>query len=984
MDTRSLRLNLRSLKLKLCGIPRSDLSLYPFEGQLFYGYMTNKLHYLLDRLSEGSSVESDIKNLLGEIDDFYEIKRELSYNYSPKVYLNQACFAVATFLEPVLGINRYQLIMPRLAVLSSVITMTDLSTTDLPFHQFIQSGDRFIEILPCLATSVSDGVLKHTTLNGERADALTEDEADLVINHSRFTRAFWRAIQRKNKIEKKGFSFGAALTRLADGLTEGSVTDLGEVAEEKAGNKANLAILKFGKWLTTLTETEREMLMERHYQGMHDTVYMKDIWGRLENPRDPKYTGEIKCTDLSKDDVNVILEQNPDLFEIFPSSSSQHHAELFYDGLSEAKEDVRLSGEELQQAMQGDYQATYKFYLAPSLREAVITRLFSSADFQKFATAELARQLLSDLSLYHHIKRVLTDAEKESSLLEWLKPHMHLIDHYKSVLSIRTTSYIPDYLKPWSRPQQEKSAGAGVVIERDGKKYVLTLALYVKNPVKIMITLEQQDYEATCKCVCDVSGLALLQIDNPEFQQNAVAAQLGEMVTLQEAAEVVGFSAYDDELNADRGVISGMVVNAPYDVDVDMLYAIFYIAENRARINLAGPVFADRKMVGVYLLNYGNGENYVIPMPVIQHFLTEAFRPLFYRGFPALPFEIDQLKHPLLRASYGMLTDQTGVRIERISAMCDAHGKLQSDDILLEMDGLQVSNEGTVAIPGIGVVKLSHVVRSKYVGDSVQLKVLRKNIVDGQHETHNLTVVLNRSALELTKVAKELNKMSTYFIASGICFMPLTHDYLDVGSELEDFIDRDTGRRIVDDLKESLGEQYVVISAILPCEATEGYDGFVDMIVREVNGVEINHIGDVIEAMEANAGSSHTIITNRGRVIVKKMSVEETAKLFKDHDVAADRSEDLGGPAIPVEEREEHSDDFDDLGDFELAMGGGRPIHALADMFLQMNQAARQRLRFFPPAATGDLEDEPLSDEDELSSGEEESAEPPAKRARHF
>jgi S1-C subfamily serine protease len=96
-------------------------------------------------------------------------------------------------------------------------------------------------------------------------------------------------------------------------------------------------------------------------------------------------------------------------------------------------------------------------------------------------------------------------------------------------------------------------------------------------------------------------------------------------------------------------------------------------------------------------LKHDDAENigYVIPTPVINHFITDYARNGDYTGFPILGIEWQKMENPDLRKALGMMANQKGVRIRRVEPTAPAAKQLQSSDILLSFDSIDVANDGT-------------------------------------------------------------------------------------------------------------------------------------------------------------------------------------------------------------------------------------------------------------------------------------------------
>jgi hypothetical protein len=220
--------------------------------------------------------------------------------------------------------------------------------------------------------------------------------------------------------------------------------------------------------------------------------------------------------------------------------------------------------------------------------------------------------------------------------------------------------------------------------------------------------------------------------------------------------------------------------------------------------------------------------------------------------------------------------------------------------VLLEIDGHKVSNQGTVDLPDIGnCIDLIHVTQSKFIGDKVRLKILRRNESKGISEAHDIEVILDQVPYDHTIVPQtEYDKVPTYYINSGFVFAPVSRNFLEgPGSDLEDtiIIDQELGSyRIGDMPKKSADQQFVAISNVLDCPTTESFDRFTHELIKKVNGVEITNFSILILILESNRADTHEIELKDGRIIaLKKLSNDEHNSILRKHKIAFDRSEEL-------------------------------------------------------------------------------------------
>ncbi|KTD11880.1 Sid related protein [Legionella gratiana] len=472
--------------------------------------------------------------------------------------------------------------------------------------------------------------------------------------------------------------------------------------------------------------------------------------------------------------------------------------------------------------------------------------------------------------------------------------------HERSVVQIYSDYFVADYDNPWRGPESSACSGSGFIIQDpSGKKYVMTNAHVAENATFLQVRLANnriKKYEAKVKCVSYQCDLALLEVDDPEFEELVDPVELGEMVSLRDRIMVVGFPMGGTEISLSKGIVSRIQVDSYSMSGQNLLQAQVDAAINPG--NSGGPVFIGNQVVGVAFQGYGGhqGLNYIIPAPIMKHFLSEAFNGKKYRGFPTLPIVTEQIENFHERDYYKM-GKRSGIRILKVDNLSDAFSKLKPDDIILAIDGFPISNEGTVDIPEIGnCIDYFHVTQSKFIGDSVRLNILRKKADEEAVEELEIDVVLDTILGDTEKVSvAEHDKMPTYYINSGICFVPLTRNYMEGnGCDFEEMHLVEENCSLPDAPKKNATDQVIVINTILNCKETQGYEKHIRGIVKEINGKSINNIHDVVRAMEENKEKRHVIsLASKSKIVIPNMSPAEHAKLLKRNHISQDRSTDL-------------------------------------------------------------------------------------------
>jgi len=283
----------------------------------------------------------------------------LAYPHQPHSIVNVICLLLAQELEKLTGISRYRLLMPTITVDCNEISTTEIKENNLELHEFVLSddNDRIIDIIPCMDFAVEDGVLKHTSLFAGKIKALSKTEADRVIHHSEYAERYFATITERVDAKTKSNSFGSTLFGLCESLRRGGNHGSYRGGEElNAGHNANEGIFYFSEWLAALTESERKNLLSRKKADSNKTF--ADVWGRAARPTDADYKSTNFCVALIADDVELILKNNRDLFDIYPQNKQV--AKLSF--LAPLDENVASAKKELMRAMRSNrYHVTASY-----------------------------------------------------------------------------------------------------------------------------------------------------------------------------------------------------------------------------------------------------------------------------------------------------------------------------------------------------------------------------------------------------------------------------------------------------------------------------------------------------------------------------------------------------------------------------------------------------------------------------------------------
>ncbi|KAJ8746830.1 hypothetical protein K2173_003836 [Erythroxylum novogranatense] len=366
-----------------------------------------------------------------------------------------------------------------------------------------------------------------------------------------------------------------------------------------------------------------------------------------------------------------------------------------------------------------------------------------------------------------------------------------------SVVKVVVRTIARNYIRPW----QDKTLRESARFLIRGKK-ILTTAHVLGDYAVVNVTKHGSvtRYRAEVEVVGDECDLALLTVKFEEFWKGTTFLELGDIPLLQDSVAVVGYPRGGKNITVTKGVVS-RVEPTQYVHGATQLLAI----QIDAAINpghSGDPAVMANKVVGVAFQHFSGAENigYIIPVPVIKHFISGVVERGRYTGFCSLGLSCQTAENVQLRMHFGILPEMTGVLVSRINPLFDANTILKKDDIILAFDGVPIANDGTVPFRNREQITLDYLVSMKKPNETALLRVLR----DGKEHEFNITV---RPLQPLIPV-HQFDKLPNYYIFAGLVFVPLIQSYLhEYGEDWYNTSPRRLCERALRELPKKAGQQ---------------------------------------------------------------------------------------------------------------------------------------------------------------------------------
>ena len=357
-------------------------------------------------------------------------------------------------------------------------------------------------------------------------------------------------------------------------------------------------------------------------------------------------------------------------------------------------------------------------------------------------------------------------------------------------------------------------------------------------------------YVASVLAIGDECDIALLTVDDDDFWTDISPVAFGELPHLQDSVSVCGFPIGGDTLSVTSGVISRIETLSYVHGSAELLGVQIDAAINSG--NSGGPAFDDRgRVIGIAfqsMAGSGDAENisYIIPTPVVNHFIDDFERNGRYTGFPSLGVEWQRTESPALREALGMARGQRGIYVRRVEPTSSASGHINPGDVLLEFDGVAIGTDGTVPFRTGERIAFSHLISQKMTGETAEVCVLSK----GKRK---------RLMLEMRPINRLIpvhinQKPPKYYIVGGLVFTPVTVPLL--RAEFGKEFDYDAPIKLLDKMlygmKKNETQEIVVLSQVLAADVNVGYEDFSSMQVMKANGHAINNLAELVHIIDSS------------------------------------------------------------------------------------------------------------------------------------
>jgi S1-C subfamily serine protease len=476
-----------------------------------------------------------------------------------------------------------------------------------------------------------------------------------------------------------------------------------------------------------------------------------------------------------------------------------------------------------------------------------------------------------------------------------------------SVVKVYCVAAPHNHQQPWQRKHQTQSSGSGFILDTN-HRLIVTNAHVTLDATFIEVRRHglPARYQAEALYVGHACDLALLTVEDDSFWTDlpTTPLELGDIPQLQDEVKVVGYPTGGDQISITSGVVS-RIEQQPYShamLSQNLLAIQIDAAINPG--NSGGPVLFKNKVVGVAFQSLGGAENigFIIPTAIVNRFMEgywrsrprdDGARPQYFPGFCSLGIYCQAAIHEGLRAYLQMTPEQTGVVVFDLMPTSAANGLLFPMDVLMEIDGQPIGNDGTLVFRNREHIRFDHLMAMKSEGDTAVFRVLRA----GQELDVTVETLLYRN---LAINHYENTWGPAFVVLGGMVFSELSMGYLCEWGDWYHHAPRRLTHLAIYGRKSEPAEQPVILTSILLHKINKGYNNqaeapYTECRVIKLNDTPLTNLKHMVQLWQANTAPYVILeLEDNRRIIMNYADCQKyNPEIMKKYGVPAQASQEL-------------------------------------------------------------------------------------------
>lgn len=238
-----------------------------------------------------------------------------------------------------------------------------------------------------------------------------------------------------------------------------------------------------------------------------------------------------------------------------------------------------------------------------------------------------------------------------------------------------------------------------------------------------------------------------------------------------------------------------------------------------------------------------------------------------------------------LRRSLGMAADQSGILVKWVAETCDAARVLKNGDIITHVDGISVSNAGTVPFRSGERIGLDFMVTSKFTSDFLAVTFYRAG--ERRTESYRLSGMGDHRLVKVHDARHLFRRQPEYLLCGGLVFQVLSEPFLRTVFGQNWLLEAPV--RLIEEYYRGMctkagRSEVVMLAQVLVTSTTVGYEeegGNDIVIVRHLNGHAIkslNHLAYLIDNCPDSTEFLRFELESDMIIVIDRKAAEEDEK----------------------------------------------------------------------------------------------------------
>lgn len=434
----------------------------------------------------------------------------------------------------------------------------------------------------------------------------------------------------------------------------------------------------------------------------------------------------------------------------------------------------------------------------------------------------------------------------------------------KSVLRVNTSLQKWNPVQPWEKSAPSQRSSLGAIVTYKNAPAVITTAEMVADVVFVELESIDGKQHVPAK-VANVDYEANIALIIPADEKSAsifadtLPLTIAASPALNEMLQIIQVEDNGQALITDAILQRVDVASSFLPSQLFLTFQLKASMQSSAS-SYSLPVMYGGKLAGI-LSSYDSEEQLcdVIATPLLERFITESAKET-YSGFPNLGIAAATTEDNHYRSWLKIPAEVGGIVITKVrkGSAADTAG-LAINDVIVSIDEQAIDRRGYYKDTTYGSLFWIQLIRgTKSAGDSVKVSILR----DGKPQ--DVMVTLSRQEEDTRLIPNYMfGKAPNFLVKGGMIFQELNRPLLEAfGNEWQSRAPLNYLDALSNPEKyQENHDRMITLTAIIPSEATVGYDGLRNLFISKVNDKNIRNMKDLIAAFRTTklGTSAHKI-----------------------------------------------------------------------------------------------------------------------------